>query len=49
MSKDVCATCTHYDVCMERRGRCKDYQTYEDIKEKVRKEIEELRKNNKVI
>lgn len=41
-SNTDCKPCRYFDICMERRGRCKDFADYEAIKQKVREEIENI-------
>lgn len=44
-----CKPCRYFEICMERRGRCRDFEDYEAIKQKVRVEIENLRKGTDVV
>jgi len=39
-----CLACAHFEECMERRGKCRSYYNYADVKRKVAEEIENLRK-----
>lgn len=38
-----CNECLRYEDCTERRGICKDYDTEETRRERVREQIESLR------
>lgn len=43
-SNTECEPCRYFEICMERRGKCRDFVDYEAVKQKVREEIENLRK-----
>lgn len=39
---DVCESCMHADECMERRGQCADYKSYQDIIRQAAEDIARL-------